>query len=58
MFYSTLPSIYFSWGYDLIAGVSIDDGLPDLSAQVRQDHQLRRLASTDIPNALSPVVYD
>lgn len=42
MFYTTLPSIYFGWGYDLIAGGSIDDGLPDLSAQVRQDHQLRR----------------
>lgn len=42
MFYTTLPSIYFGWGYGLIAGSSIDDGLLDLSAQVRQDHQLRR----------------
>lgn len=24
------PTIYFGWGYDLIAGGSIDDGLPDL----------------------------
>lgn len=33
MFYTTLPSIYLSWGYDLIAGGCIDDGLTDLSAQ-------------------------
>lgn len=42
MFYTTLPSIYFGWGYDLIASGSIDNGLPDLSIQVRQSHQLRR----------------
>lgn len=58
MFYTTLPSIYFGWGYGLIAGGSIDDGLPDLSAQVRQGHQLRRVARTDMPDVLSPVVYD
>lgn len=63
MFYTTLtpppsPTIYFGWGYDLIAGGSIDDGLPDLYARVKQGHQLGRLARTDMPNVLSPVVYD
>lgn len=52
------PTIYFGWGYDLIAGGSIDDGLPDLYARVKQGHQLGRLARTDMPNVLSPVVYD
>lgn len=43
MFYTMLPSIYSDWGYDLIAGVSIDDGLLDLFTQVRKDHQLGAL---------------
>lgn len=58
MFYTTLPTIYLDWGYDLIADASIDDGLPDLSTQVGQDNELRRLARTDMPHVLSPVVYD
>lgn len=58
MFYTTLPSIYFGLGYDLIAGGSIDDGLADLFARVRQSNQLRRPGGTDMPDVLSPVVYD
>lgn len=58
MFYTTLPSIYFGWGYDLIACRSVDDGYPDLSARVRQGTQLKRFVRTDMPNVLSPVVYD
>lgn len=56
--HSPPPPIYFGWGYDLIASGSIDDGLPDLYARVKQGHQLGRLARTDMPNVLSPVVYD
>lgn len=58
MFYTMLQSIYLGWGYDLIAGSSIDDGLADLSAHVRPGHPLRRLARTDMSNVVSPVVYD
>lgn len=58
MFYTTLPSIYFGWGYDLIACRSVYDGYPDLSARVRQGTQLKRFVRTDMPNVLSLVVYD
>lgn len=42
----------------MIAGGSFDDGASDLSAQVRQDHQLRRLSGTVVSDVLSPVVYE
>lgn len=58
MFYTTLPSIYFGWGSNMIAGSSIDDGLLDLSVRVRRGHPLRRLAKTDVRDVLSPVVYE
>ena len=58
LYHASPPPIYFGWGYDLIAGGSIDDGPPDLYTEVKQGHQLGRLARTDMPNVLSPVVYD